>query len=356
LLAKLPGDTSPSKPGQQQFFGGSHKFDRDYFLTGFTWDKVVDDSWEYTFADSTWLTDRYYVRFEYYLGARFGVRAPFGVDVSAHGNEVRSRDVEIGVEVIDVDDEGKPAYPAVGLPESKTYEGHEFLLGVKATCKLHVSIPGPNKTWDCPSIDENYDRDIDPVLGSQSSQIKDWWLTGSKTGLKLDFAVAHASLDLGVGADVTNGRVGVRATPLSGATLSGLNTNRLYFTNGNKLSFKVNRSNKTSDTGFKLDDPRYRFDLRLRPKARIVVGVDLWVYEKDWTIGPYALDALSFSVSHELGHHAGTVSSHTYKVFKYTSGQVLAPTDPAPKPSPTPTPFPTPKKKLPPAGGTAKIQ
>jgi hypothetical protein len=39
------------------------------------------------------------------------------------------------------------------------------------------------------------------------------------------------------------------------------------------------------------------------------------IYENDWILGPWAIDALSVAVGFELPHHAGTVDRHAYKVF-----------------------------------------
>ena len=85
------------------------------------------------------------------------------------------------------------------------------MLEFKAGCRLYVSIPGPNIDKRCPGIDLDYSRDIDPVIGAERSTIGDWWLNGSVTGLKVGIPIASASLDIGIGAEVTNGRIGVRA-------------------------------------------------------------------------------------------------------------------------------------------------
>lgn len=296
--------------------GGSHSYTRDYFLTGFTYGREIEDTWEYTFAEETWLTDRYYARVDYHIGLGFGLRAPFSLDVKATSTGDNGRSVELAVAPTDVDGTGAPAYQAVGLPANKTFGGKEFVLEFKAGCSLYVSIPGPNIDRRCPSIDLDYSRDVDPVLGTDRSTIGDWWLDGAVTGLKVSVPGASASLDVGVGAEVTNGRIGVRASSLAGASLTGVGSGALSFTSRNPLTFNVTRPAGAAGAGVRLDRPTYGFDIKVTPKLRGKIEVDVAVYEKTWILGPWALGFLSISQSFQLGHHAGTVDHHDYEVFK----------------------------------------
>jgi len=347
----------PGVPGPKIDVGGvvgaQKTFGRAYFLTGFTYGREIEDSWEYTFANSTWLTDRYFVRVDYHLGLGFGLRAPFSVDVKASASGTDSRRVELSVAPVDVDTSGSPAYQAVGLPANKTFDGKEFVLEFKASCGLYVSIPGPNIDKKCPSINVSYSRDVNPVLGAESSSIGDWWLNGAVTGLAAQLAVASVSLDVGLGADVTKGVIGMRASALPGSGFAGWSAGTLAFTQRNPLSFTVTRTPGTTNAGFRLEDPTYGFDLRVMPKLRAKVEVDVAVYEKTWILGPWALGFLSISQSFQLGHHAGTVASHDYPVFA-TEELMLDPSadqaTPPPKqpPTKTPTKSPTnlPKSKM----------
>ncbi len=289
---------------------GTKNFETRYFLTGFTYGRQIEDAWEYTLAGETWLTDRYYVRLAYHLSFGFGVRAPFSIALASTGKG-KSRRVDISVAPVDVDPQGNPAYPAVGLPANKTFEGNEFVLEVKAGCSFYASIPGPNVDKKCPSIDKGYSRDVDPVIGSESSAIHDWWLDGTVTGLSLNLAVVKAQLDLCVGADVTNGKIRMRATGTNGATIS---MGALAFDNRSAIGFDVT-SGGQANPGVRLDDPRYGFDLRLRPKLRGKIELDIAAYERQFIIGPYPLDFLAIARSFELGHHDGTTASHHYPVF-----------------------------------------
>ncbi len=314
LVPVKPGAPGP-KVDVGGVFGAQKTFGREYFLTGFTYGREIEDSWEYTFADSTWLTDRYFVRVDYHLGLGFGLRAPFAVDVKASSSGADSRRVELSVTPIDVDTSGSPAYQAVNLPADKTFDGKEFVLELKASCGLYVSVPGPNIDKQCPSIDLGYSRDVNPVLGGESSSIGDWWLDGAVTGLAVKVAVASVSLDVGLGADVTKGVIGVRASALPGSGFAGWSAGALAFTSRDPLVFTVTRTPGASNPGFRLDQPTYGFDLRVTPKLRAKVEVDVSVYEKTWILGPWALGFLSVSRSFQLGHHAGTVGLHDYPVF-----------------------------------------
>lgn len=318
--------------------GGTKNFGREYFLTGFTYGREIEDSWEYTFANSTWFTDRYFVRVDYHLGLGFGLRAPFAVDVKSSSAGADRREVELSVTPIDVDTSGSPAYQAVGLPANKTFNGKEFVLEFKASCALYVSIPGPNIDKKCPTLDLSYSRDVNPVLGGESSSIGDWWLDGSYTGLAINLTAAKVSLDVGLGADVTNGVIGMRTSALPGSAFAGWGAGNVALTSRSPLAFAVTRTPGTAGAGFRVDQPTYGFDLRVMPKLRAKVKVDVAVYEKTWTLGPYALGFLSISKSFQLSRHDGTVAQHDYALFTGNGlEQSMEPSsDPAPPPKKNP--------------------
>ena len=331
-------------------------FPREYFLTGFTYGREIEDSWEYTFADSTWLTDRYFVRIDYHLGLGFGLRAPFAVDVKAKATGADTRRVELAVAPINVDTTGAPAYQAVGLPANKTFDGKEFVLEFKASCGLYISIPGPNIDKKCPTLNLSYSRDVNPVLGTESSSIGDWWLDGNVTGLALNLAAASVSLDVGIGADVTNGVIGMRASALPNSGFSGWSAGTLALTNRNPLVFTATRTPGNTAAGFRLDQPTYGFDIRVMPKLRAKLHVDVAVYDKTWILGPWALGFLSISKSFQLGRHDGTVAQHDYPLFNFSNNDqaTLDPTPAQPTPPPKQPPTKQPGPAFPKGGEMAK--
>jgi hypothetical protein len=343
----MPGAPGPKIDLGQVMGGGAQTFGREYFLTGFTYGREIEDSWEYTFADSTWLTDRYFVRIDYHLGLGFGLRAPFAVDVKAKATGADTRRVELAVAPINVDTTGAPAYQAVGLPGNKTFDGKEFVLEFKASCGLYISIPGPNIDKKCPTLNLSYSRDVNPVLGTESSSIGDWWLDGNVTGLALNLAAASVSLDVGIGADVTNGVIGMRASALPNSGFSGWSAGTLALTNRNPLVFTATRTPGNTAAGFRLDQPTYGFDIRVMPKLRAKLHVDVAVYDKTWILGPWALGFLSISKSFQLGRHDGTVAQHDYPLFNFSNNDQAVldptpaqPTNPPPKKPPTKQPGP----------------
>lgn len=296
-----------------------------YFLTGFTLGKQIDDSWEYTFIEGSWWHDRYYVKVDYHVSLGFGLREPFAVNVSSTnpgtgpggvGIGGSTRNVTLSVTPVNVDANGNPAYPAVGLPSSKTFGGKELVLQLTAGCHLYVSIPGPNISRDCPSVNLNYSRDVNPVIGSGVSSIGEWWLNGTTTGLAINLGVASASLDIGLGADIRNGVIGMRSTAIAGSQISAGGTGNLLFNSTAARAFTVTRAQNSTVGGFQLQDPTYRFDVRATPMLRAKVGVDVAVYEHTWTIGPFPLDFLAIEATFQLGRHAGTVASHNYQLFE----------------------------------------
>ncbi|HWB78895.1 MAG TPA: hypothetical protein VG755_28230 [Nannocystaceae bacterium] len=293
--------------------GGGRTFATDYFLTGFTYGKELEDSWEYTIAGATWLTDRYYIHLGYHLSLGFGVRAPFSVAVKSSGTPT-NKQVSLAVEPVNVDEQGSPAYGAVGLPQNKYFDGKEFVLQFTAGCELYVSIPGPNIDKRCPSIDKSWSRDINPVIGSESSAIADWWLDGSITGLQLNLAAVKATLDVGLGADVTNGKIGVTMTGIDGAAL-GNGGGAVMMDSRAARVFTMTRAAEATGAKLRLEDPRYAFDLRLRPKLRGKIDLDVSIYEHQWILGPFPLDFLAVAKTFNLTRHDGTVANHDYAVF-----------------------------------------
>jgi hypothetical protein len=323
-LAEIgPSDTKLGT-GAIDLSQGSQTFATDYFITGFTYGREFEDSWEYTIANETWLTDRYYIHLGYHFGAGFGVRAPFSVAVKSAGSST-NRQVELAVAPVDVDNNGNPAYPAAGMPQGQYFDGNEFVLELKASCELYVSVPGPNLDAHCPTIDKGWSRDIKPVIGSESSAIADWWLDGSVTGLALSFPIAKATLDLGVGADVTNGKIGVTMTGLGSAGFASGAGGAVWIDSRNARSFGMTRSAGDASAKLRLEQPRYRFDVRVRPKLRAKIDLDVAIYEHQWILGPFALDFLAVSKSFVLGRHDGTVASHDYPVFDGGTGDTLDP-------------------------------
>jgi hypothetical protein len=303
----------PPKPGQ--IWGTSKSFPTRYFLTGWTVGRTIADCFEVEFAESTWFTDRYYARFSYEVEAGFGMRVPFSVDVKSGGSG-DTRSVTLAVDAVDVDEHGNPAYAAVGLPKSKVFDGHEFVMKLDARCNLYVSVPGPNFDKSCPAPPKfDHDHDLDPVLGTETAKIGEWWVEGKDTGLMLNFGAARVQVDLGVEANVTNGKIGVNVSPLSGSSLT-IQPGTRTFTSTTPFGFGVKRGASAASGGFRLDKPTYGFDLRVVPRARVVAAVSVAIFEYSWPISEYSFDDWSIGAPFVLERHADTTDHHDYDVFK----------------------------------------
>ena len=310
------GSTSSSPPTTKEtWYDRPHAFATDHLLTGFTHHKRLSDEWEYTWAEETWWHGRYYVRFDYFVDLAFGIRVPFSIDVDHREGDPDASVVDIRVRPVDVDAQGSPAYPAVGLDSAEYFEGNEFILGVSADCSLEISIPGPDPEIDpCNGArkytNHDWNRNVVPPLGDEAHVLKDWWLEGSKTGLELRVWFAEASVDLGVAAEITNGRIGYDVVPHASTALSGVGDGSVWTDADDPVAVGLNRQ-APGDLGFTVADPRYGFDLALQPKVRLNASVDVGIYAKSVS-RTFDLEFLEFGIGFELDHHEGTVASHPY--------------------------------------------
>ncbi|NOZ11935.1 MAG: hypothetical protein GXP09_12970 [Gammaproteobacteria bacterium] len=333
LLVK-PVEGFPVKRPQTQSVAAEKtiNFPTKYFLTGFTIGREIEDTYEYTFAGSTWLTDRYYLRLSYYVGAGFGLRFPFSVSVRADSAlrklvavdpsnapsapVVRAkRLIKMSVAPVNVNSKGRPAYPAVGLPGNKYFGGKEFVLEVRAGCQFYASIPGPNIKLNCPSINQSASRSLNPVIGSDKTNLgRVWILPAEATNLQINAGIGSAKLDLGVSADMTEGKIGLKIAPLQNSKLFNTSTRRFWFSSTNPTRFGVGPAGNSRRFGFLLDQPLYSFRIVFTPEARIRLNVDLGIYEFNRTVGPYSLDSLSIGKRFSFGPHSGTRMSYRYEM------------------------------------------
>lgn len=228
------------------------------------------------------------------------------------GNPITHVDIKISVAPVNVESNGSPAYPAVNLPQSKYFDGKEFVLKFHAGCKFKASIPGDDINLSCPTVGFDKSRDIDPVIGTERARLATLWLNGSVTGLSIQAWAGEASLDFGIESNLTNGRISFNANGFNNTLIDNESTHSFVFQDKNTQQFKIaNKHN--NNAAFSLDTPRYGFDLELLPVARARFNLDLGIKTLNKTLGPYSLDALSLTVGgFSMGHHEGTVSSHIY--------------------------------------------
>ncbi|NOZ09981.1 MAG: hypothetical protein GXP09_02870 [Gammaproteobacteria bacterium] len=303
----------------------AYNFEKRYFLTGRTVIRNIGDTYQYTFTQETWLTDSYYVRFSYNLGYEFGLRFPYSLKVKADPLQVRgsgnsatrNRRVSVTVAPVNADRQGRPVYQAVGLDQNFYRKGREFTFSFGAGCSFKASIPGPNVNLSCPSINFDTGKDFTPSLGSTRRNIGNLWVLGrdlQPQKLGIHGWVGGAYLDLGVAADMTNGRIGYRITPDANSQLSQLQNRYVWADSERPRRFTLSPRNINLSLGFKVDQPKYKFRIELIPQARINLNLDLGVYELNRNVGPIRFDSLSIGSQFEVDRHPGTTSYYNYKL------------------------------------------
>ncbi len=291
--------------------GDPLQFDTRYFLTGNTESRRYHDKW--SFEKDAWWHPRIYLGFAYLFEVGYGVRAPFAVDVDYVSGGVGKTTVAIDVHPVSLD----VAAPRVGLPDDEFHDGDEFVLFVNVDCVLSASLAGIGGSLDCDdlySIDTSFSRDFDPVIGAEHRRIVDWWLwDDEQSPLRFEVAggAAWAELDLGVAADVENGRFGIEIDPLPNTTLPGVSDGLTWFPDRRSQPLVVDRERLTGGSGFVVSDPHHAFDISVRPEVKFTAGVDVKVYSNDWSF-VWPLDFLGFSMGFDLDHHPQTVDSHTF--------------------------------------------
>lgn len=313
-------------------------FPERHFLAGFTFGHAFSDTFEFTLAEESWATDRYFVRFSYELSAGFGFRVPVGIDVVAKSavrildDNVRTvaerearlkrkkpgRNVTLTARAVDVDRYGHPSYGPARLPANQTFGGDEFVLGISAGCSFHASIPGPDISYSCPLIGDDASANFKPPLGPRQVQLDDFWISGKTLGLGYGISQSNGAwLDIGVLATMRKGRVGFRITPKNNTTFGNLRSGSVWRDSRKPMRFvvrhrNVERSSFTDKIGFTISEPRYAFKAQLTPQARLNLNLDIGIYALSETIGPFALDFLSIEEDFVFGRHEGTVNSYDF--------------------------------------------
>ncbi len=296
-------------------------FDTEYFLTGFTIYRSYSDEW--TYEKDAWWHPRIFISFSYSLNAGFGVRAPFSIDVDYVSGNVDETVVAVSVDPVSLD----VAAEQVGLPSDAYFDGKEFVLELNFDCELTASVAGIGGSVECDdlySIDTNFSRDFNPVIGSETRNIENWFLwEDGESPLRKELAggAIYGEVNLGIGADVVNGAVGVQIDAAANTDISGVvEGDTTWFDSRSAQYVTVERDSQIGGAGFEVSEPEYRFSVAVRPKVKFTAGIDTAVYDNSWSfIAP--LDFLGFSLGFGLDHHDGTVESHDYQIYTGLVGE-----------------------------------
>ena len=290
-------------------------FDTEHFLTGHTVYRSYSDEWIYE-KDAAW-HPRIFVSFSYTFNAGFGVRAPFSIDVDYVSGNADETVVAVSVDPVSLD----VAAEKVGLPTDAYFDGKEFVLELNFDCALTASIAGLGGSVDCDdiySIDTNFSQDFNPVIGDETRNIHDWFLwEDGESPLRRELAngAIYGEVNLGIGADIVDGRVGVQIDAGANTTISGVvDGDTTWFDDRSAQLVTVDRDARFGGSGLEVSNPEYAFNVAVRPKVKFTAGVDTSVYENSWSfVAP--LDFLGFSVGFGLDHHDDTVESHDYELY-----------------------------------------
>lgn len=276
----------------------------DYFLTGFTIGRRLGDSYGY---ESCWGYCGFSLEWE--VGYGFGLRAPFSVDVGHDSLGASKRRAYVSAAPVDVSNDGMPAFPAVGLDESKYFDGHEFVLEAEVSCSIAAWIWEARQEWSCPEVGHSESRDIPPVIGDETSDIGELWIPPETTGLSFSWWQFDVGVDVGVAADVANGRYLVDVSPMLRSSVDS--GDELVFATRDPILFAVEGDERLRAGGFVLGNPRSEFDVRIIPAARLRArAFGRQIVDETFEFTPAAI-ALPLS----LGPHDGTVTERSYDLF-----------------------------------------
>lgn len=289
-----------------------------YFLTGFTMGREFSDAYEYTFANDSWWHDRYYVRVEYVLSLGFGLRMPFSFTTAVlpvSGSTDGRRSVQLSVAPVDVDQQGRPAYPAVGLAQGKYFDGDEFVLELHAHAGLHMEIPGPNVNLGTDEIAFDKSKSIDPVLGNESSHIGDVVLIpATLSGLQFNVAAGGAGVDIGLSADLTQGEIGMDVGESANTQILAGGERSYRFQDGLTQTFLMKPVDSRQNFGFHVSNPIYAASIAIAPFVQPFAYVDIGIYDNHWRMDPLTIDALTIALGFSLDAHAGTTDRYAFSV------------------------------------------
>lgn len=331
---------------------GSYVFDNknrysSKIVTGFRYERNYSDTYVVTFVKGSWWHDRYYASFSYNLYYDFGLQFPFEVTVDTEVNRVHQRNrrmlvqypakglcdevsepssaylcsamgaVKIEARPVHKNQSNNQFYQQAGVNMSRVTD-EEFVFKVGASCRLYASIPGPNIAKDCPgSFDIDHSKHFTPSLGSQSVDLPTFYIPrdlARSIPLGIDLGFTYAILRPGV---TFRGHSGVLTFSLAPKMSRFTSNSNSIVLRSAPYRFQVfeNVRQGTSDWGFILKDPKYRFTASVLPKIKAEVGIGVAGYNWRHTFGPYALDALEFDLAHfNFERLSGTTGEHMYLI------------------------------------------
>ncbi|MBN2718472.1 MAG: hypothetical protein JXX14_21690 [Deltaproteobacteria bacterium] len=338
----VPGQQSASVNNTRLEFDRVQESTMD-FIDGTTWTKGIEDSYEVTFAGSTWFTDRYYARFSYEVSIGVGLRFPVQVDARSTISHVRDMNGEVSYPATSLCSgvtrqsaaihcasradlvfkgtgvDGDAAfYQSAGMPADLMFDAKEFVFVVTANATLYASIPGPN-------FSESFGKKVDfsrdfatPIGNNAKATLAEVTLRGKNVGLALQAGAlgvsGWAALNPGIRVIASEGKITLPVTPFEQtATLQG-NTDVPLSRHSWSAPVVVSRrfgNNSTAPWGAVVNAPQYQTEITVTPTLGVEIGVEVVYWSWDTVFGPYDIDALAVSLGDFVfSHHPGTVQEY----------------------------------------------
>ena len=298
----------------------------DHFLFGQS--TIVDygDTYDVTFARSTWFTDKYYASLTWHVGFGYGVRLAYkmvadqvrryelvGSDGLDPVYDLARTKTLLKVSPVDPRPNNIQAYADVGLDRSNYKGGQEFVLFAEASVSAYASIPGPNIRLGPARIGEDFGSDFMPPLGfADRTLLAEPTLPASVSGLGVDAWVGKGGVDLSARIYMGNASLGFQARPVHGSFQNNVpSPQRFIISDPDQTWSRTIVSDSHNTSSLLVNNPSFSSTIDIVPTVTPFVGFDFGVYEwnKRW---PLEISDLTVSFDTGLTPHAGTEAYATF--------------------------------------------
>lgn len=333
-----------TKPEATNWFDNTHSYEFGV-LFGDDVGRDYGDTVKYQFFDGlsfmgTKILYPMYLKLSYKLNFGMGLRLPFDLKVNTAVEQVYQHDsntlanyparslcAEAGNAgeahlcsasgVVEIRAQGTPIQQSdaayyreeMGVPSDKLFDGKEFVFQLHASCRLYVSIIGPDIDIRCPTIDMDQSQDFQPQIGDTERKILEFRIPeqlARTNKLGVDIGVAYAVLQPGVALKADDGRI-VFDLETNRSTLIPPTRRIEVWDVPAKLYAKEAVDHGQAKWGIKLSNADYHFNASLVPDILIVAGIDLGIVSWGGSLGPYELDALEFGIGElDFDRYPGT--------------------------------------------------
>jgi hypothetical protein len=262
----------------------------------------------------------------------FGLRVPVEVTTTVSPTEIEKVDAadterKYKVEVTaTAKDANASYYESAGVPADQVANGDELVL----YGSVYFRVEGVTDPWfgSIPfSLSESaglyHSDDFTPPFGTCGSSCGfDLWVPASVTGTDIDVGVFRGEVEFGVRVSGTGTfKVDYTAQVDSNepkSTLNGADERNKHALEFDRIETHTLRTtlralkkqNNELTYGYKLDRPRFNWQMDAIPGIQGSVTVDVAVWDYTFNVGPWFLDAAAVDIGTiTLGAHEGTVGT-----------------------------------------------